>query len=188
MKSIISYITSVFSGMTLLDGIILALSLSSTACIILTSYIRGIRWLLFLQAMGNLTIALGYLLDQSYRGAASCLIGAATAIISGLYDAKGRNVPMFMICIYAAAFIVANLCTFTAWYSAIALLASVVYVLSIIQKSGMFYRVWATVNMLLWVSYDIFAAAYGSLTSHTIMILFILSGIVLDKIRDKKEQ
>ncbi len=94
---------------------------------------------------------------------------------------------MFMICIYAVAFIVANLFTFTAWYSSIALVASVVYVLSVIQKSGKFYRVWTIINLLLWAAYDIFAAAYGSLTSHTIMILFILSGIILDKIRDKKE-
>ncbi len=186
MKFIISYITSALSGMTLLDGIILVLSLSSTACIILTSYIRSIRWILFLQAMGNLTIALGYLLDKSYSGAVSCLIGAATAIISGLYDAKSQSVPMFMIYIYAAAFIVANLFAFTAWYSSIALVASVVYVLSVVQKSGKFYRVWTIVNLLLWVAYDLFAAAYGSLTSHTIMVLFIFSGIILDKIRDKK--
>lgn len=187
MEFLISYITSVLSEMTLLDGIILALSLLSTACVILTSYIRGIKLILFLMAMGNLSIALGYLLDESYSGAVSCLIGAGTAIISGLYDAKGRDVPMFMICIYAVAFIVANLFTFTAWYSSIALVASVVYVLSVIQKSGKFYRVWTIINLLLWAAYDIFAAAYGSLTSHTIMILFILSGIILDKIRDKKE-
>lgn len=187
MKFLISYITSALSGMTLLDVIILALSLLSTACVILTSYIRGIKKILFLMAMGNLSIALGYFLDESYSGAISCLIGAATAIISGLYDAKGRNVPIFMVCIYAVAFIVANLFTFTAWYSSIALIASVVYVLSVVQKSGKFYRVWTIINLLLWAAYDIFAAAYGSLTSHTIMILFILSGIILDKIRDKKE-
>ncbi len=68
MKFLIGYITSALSEMTLLDGIILALSLLSTACIIMTSYIRGIKLILFLMAMGNLSIALGYLLDESYSG------------------------------------------------------------------------------------------------------------------------
>ena len=170
-----------------MDYFVLAISILSTACIVSTSYIKNVKTILVLLAAANLAIAISYFFTGNYNGAVSCTIGAGTAIVSGIYDMKGRDIPLFVSILYGVVFTVANLFAWEDWLpTGIVIVASLMFAISTIQKTGKMYRVWTIGNILLWITYDIVKGSGGTLVSHLITFTFMISGMVIDIFRAKK--
>ncbi len=169
------------------DWLPLIVSIFSTVCLVSTSYIKDVKKILILLATANIAIALSYLFKGNYNGAVSCAIGAATAIVSGIYDMKGKDIPLFVSVLYGVVFTVANLCAWEDWLkTGIVIVASLMFAVSTVQKSGKMYRIWTTGNIVLWISYDIISKAGGPLVSHLINFVFMMSGMIIDVVRAKK--
>lgn len=166
----------------------LIVSIFSTACIVATSYIRDVKKILVLLATANLAIAMSYFLQgpESYNGAISCTIGSGTAIISGIYDIKGKDIPLWVSILYGAVFTIANLLGWTAWYSSIVIVASLMFAISTVQKTGPMYRVWTWSNIFLWIVYDIVSGSDASLVSHLCTFAFMTSGMLIDMKKEGK--
>ena len=191
MDSILQIIKDGFQAMIpvgTMGWVSLIISVFSTACIVSTSYIKDVKKILVLLATANLAIALCYFFQgpASYNGAISCTIGAATAIISGIYDIKGKDVPVFVAVLYGVVFTVANLFAWTAWYSAIVIVASLMFAVSTIQKTGMMYRIWTLGNIFLWIVFDIVSQSGASLISQLKTFTFMTSGMIIDIVRAKR--
>ena len=170
------------------DWLPLIVSIFSTICLISTSYIKDVKKILILLATANLTIAISYFLQNNINGAISCGIGAVTAIVSGIYDIKGKEIPLYVSIIYGVVFTVANLFAWEDWLkTGIVLAASLMFVISTIQKTGRMYRVWTIGNIVLWIIYDLIPPqAGGALVSHLINFVFMMSGMIIDIVRAKK--
>ena len=192
MDKILQIIYGGFASMVPHDGITwmaLIVSIFSTICIVSTSYIKDVKKILVLLATANLAIATSYFLQgpESYNGAISCAIGAGTAIVSGIYDIKGKDIPVFVAVIYGAVFTVANIISWTAWYSIIVIIASLMFAISTVQKTGKMYRVWTLGNIFLWIVFDIVSESGSSLISHMTTFTFMTSGMIIDFVKAKKE-
>ena len=189
MDAILQIIRDGFSAMIpreSADWLPLVISVFSTACIVSTSYLRDVKKILILLATANLAIAISYFLQKSYNGAISCTIGAVTAIVSGVYDIKGKEIPLFVSILYGVAFTIANLFAWEAWHTTgIVIIASLMFAISTIQKTGTMYRVWTMGNILLWITYDIITESGASLVSHLITFTFITSGMIIDIVKSK---
>jgi len=191
MDVIIQIIKDGFLSMIPHDGMTwmaLVVSVFSTACIVSTSYIKNVKIILILLATANLAIAASYFLQgpESYNGAISCTIGAVTAIISGIYDIKGKDIPIYVAVLYGVVFTVANIISWTAWYSSIVIIASLMFAISTIQKTGMMYRIWTLGNIFLWITFDIVSQSGASLISHMTTFTFMTSGMIIDVVRARK--
>ena len=139
--------------------------------------------------LANALVATSYLLDGAYNGAASCFVGAAQSIVSYFYDSKDKRIPMWLVGIYALSFVCVNMLVFATLLDLIAMLASLCFVLSIIQKNGKRYRIATLICTLLWITYDLVSLSYGPIITHSIQLATVLSGIVIHDIRksDKAE-
>ena len=157
------------------------LSTLGTVCICIPPLLKGknMKVILLLVFLTNVLIATSYILTGAYNGAASCCVGAVQTIINYFFERKNKEIPKWLIAIYAVAFIVVNLLVFTKMTDILALLASLVFIIGISQKSGKPYRFWTMVNTALWILYDSITLSFGPLSTHAIQMATILTGIVM---------
>ena len=162
------------------------LSAVATVCGCIPPIIKGknMKLILCLVFGSNLSIALSYLIGgQGLNGAASCFVGAATSIINYFYDKNEKELPKWMVGVYAAAFIAVNLLVFKSVLDLVAMVASLTFIGCIGQKNGAKFRLWTLANVILWIAYDLICASYGPLTTHLIQIGFVVTGIFIHDIK-----
>ncbi len=168
------------------------LSILGLASMIAASLIKGkgMKTILFFVFAGNALVATSYLIGGSgINGAASCYIGAAQAIINYFFESKNKPLPKWLIAIYAVSFIAVNLVVGGAtWLSALAIVATLIFIMCIGQKNGAKYRFWTILNNLLWCLYDVLSKSYGALTSHVPLLLFTVVGMIIHDRRKTKEE
>lgn len=160
---------------------------ASLLAMIVSSLLKGknMRGILLLVLFANVLMAMSYVFAGQAGGAVSCFIGAGTALINNFYDMRGKALPMWLIGLYALAFIVANLFVFSAPKDVLAILASLAFIMCIGQKNGKMYRFWTLVNMCLWCTYDALGRAFGTLTSHCLQLGFTVVGTI---VHDRKKK
>lgn len=164
------------------------LSTLGTVCICIPPLLKGknMKLILLLVFITNVLTATSYILTGAFNGAASCCVGAVQTIINYFFERKNKPLPVWLIALYAVAFILMNLLVFTRIIDIIALLAALVFVIGICQKNGKQYRLWTFVNTALWILYDAATFSFGPLSTHAIQITTILVGIVLHDRKQKK--
>ena len=164
-----------------METLAFALSTLGTVCICIPPLLKGknMKVILLLVFSTNVLIATSYVLTGAFNGAASCCVGAAQTIINYFFERKNRPIPLLLVAIYAVAFIFVNLLVFAHITDIIALLASLMFILSICQKNGKQYRLWAVVNTVLWIIYDFITLSFGPLSTHAILLATLLFGIVM---------
>ena len=148
---------------------------------------KNMKLILLLMFSTNLLIAISYLLTGAFNGAASCFVGAAVTFINYFLERKNKPVPLWLIVIYGCVFTVVNLLVFAHIVDIIALVATLAFVLGISQKNGKQYRIWTLVNTLLWILYDAITLSFGPLSTHSIQLATILTGMILHDKKKKSE-
>lgn len=164
------------------------LSFLGLVCILSASLIKGrnMKAILFLVFMANALVATSYLVGGSgINGAISCYIGSAQTIINYFFECKNKPLPKWLIIIYCVAFVAINLIIGGVnLLCLLAIAASLTFVMCIGQKSGAKYRIWTIINMILWISYDLFSKSFGALLTHVPQFVFTVAGMI---IHDRKE-
>ena len=143
------------------------------------------KTILTLNFLGNLLVGISYILVGVKSGALICFVACAQVIINYTFDVRGKKLPIWLVIVHAAVFLAVNILTFAAWYDSFALVAAMLFVLSVAQNNAKYYRVLYVSNSLVWIAYDFLAAAYGNLSTH--IVLFVATGIAII-IRDKKKK
>ena len=164
------------------------LSISGFISMVVASLIKGekMKKILFFVFLGNFLVATSYLLDGTgLNGAASCYLGSVQAIVTYFYDSKNIPLPKWMIALFALSFIGLNL-----WVGGVnpltflAIVATMTFIAGIGQKNGAKYRFWTLTNLILWCTYDVISHSSGALTSHILILIFNVTGMV---IHDRKK-
>lgn len=170
-----------------MEALAFALSTLGTVCICIPPLLKGknMKVILLLVFSTNVLIATSYVLTGAFNGAASCCVGAAQTIINYFFERKNKPIPLWLVAIYAVAFIFVNLLVFANITDILALLASLIFVLSICQKNGKQYRLWTVVNTMLWLIYDFITLSFGPLSTHAIQLATLLFGMVM---HDRKKE
>ena len=166
------------------------LSILGTVCICSSSLVKGknMKLILLLVFSANVLIATSYLLTGAFNGAASCFVGGAQAIINYFFDRKNKKLPVWLISLYALAFIVVNLLVFKSIFDLIAMIASLTFVMCIGQKNGKKYRAWSLVNTTLWLAYDLTSISIGPLVTHLVQLSTIISGIFIHDLKKSNKK
>ena len=161
------------------------LSLAATVLGFFEPFWKKMQTILIFNFLGNLLVGISYLLIGGYSGAGICAVACGQVFVNYFFDVKEKKVPSWLIAIYAIAFLSVNLSTFFHWYDGFSLVAAMLFVLSVAQSNAKNYRLLYAANSLVWIFYDIFAAAYGNLATHGILLL---STFLAMWMRDKKKK
>ena len=158
-------------------------SLIATVLGLIEPFGKKMKSILTLNFVGNLLVAISYLLVSQKSGALICFTACIQVLINYSFETRGKKLPLWLIITHAVVFLAVNILTFSLWYDVLALIAAMLFVLSVAQSNAKYYRVLYVSNSLVWIGYDFFAGAYGNLVTH--VVLFIATGIAI-MIRDKK--
>lgn len=169
--------------MELISGII---SVLATIEGLVEPFFKKMKTVLLFNLLGNALVGINYLLSESYSGAIICGVAILGLCINYLFTSREKKIPKWVIGIHAVLFLAANLITFAHIYDILALIASLLFVLSIAQESTKYYRLLYISNSLVWIAYDFFAKSYGNLATHSVLFVAILISIILRDIRTKR--
>ena len=176
-----------------MDTLAFILSISGLIIGVSASIIKGKKMGLILLCvlLSNFLMATSYVVEviigkDSLNGAISCYIGCLLAGINFLFQRKDKDIPKWLIGIYALVFITANLCGGRTWLSVLSIVACLTFIGGIAQKSGKGYRTWHVINSSLWCTFDILSEAHGPLVTHIILLTFDLAGIIIHDIKKKE--
>ena len=171
-----------------MDTLAFILSISGLIMGVSASIIKGkkIGLTLLCVLLSNFLMATSYLVGgDGINGAISCYIGFLQAGINFLFQRKNKEIPKWLIGVYALVFITANLLGEISWFSALSIVACLTFIGGIAQKNGKSYRRWHVINSSLWCTYDIVTESYEPLVSHLILLTFDVVGIL---IHDRKQK
>ena len=165
-------------------------SISGLVSMITASLTKGekMKRILFFVFAGNFLTAVSYLLDgKGINGAAACLLGAGQTLVIYFFDSKGKKIPMWLIAIYAVMIVALNIWVANGitLLSVLVIIASLSFIMCIIQPNGAKYRFWTIVNLILWCTYDFIAPAYPALVVHIPLIIFTVAGMILHDRKSK---
>ncbi|MBR3934567.1 MAG: YgjV family protein [Clostridia bacterium] len=144
---------------------------------------KKMKTILTLNFLGNLLVGANYHLKSGISGAAICYVACFQVLINYIFDSKGKKVPMWLIIIHAVVFVTLNILTFRVWYDILALIAAMLFVLSVAQNSSKHYRLLYFTNSAVWIFYDILSGVYENLATHAVLTVATFVAIIL---RDKK--
>lgn len=164
------------------------LSISGLILGVAASLVKGKRMGLILVCvlLSNFLVATSYLVGGGgINGAISCYIGFLQAAINFFFQKNNKEIPKWLMGIYALMFIGANLMGEISWFSLIAIVACLTFVGGIAQKNGKKYRRWHIATSALWCTYDILTRSYEPLVTHIIILTVDITGIVIHDIRKK---
>lgn len=174
--------------MTVLPVISTVLSVAGLVCMILASTYKTSKMetILIFVIFGNFLVAVSYLLEGNNNGATCCFIGTAMTFINYFFERKSKPIPIWLICIYAAAIIGVNAMVLTELVDVLSIIASLTFILCVGQKSGAKYRFWTIVNMVLWISFDLIKQSYPPLLTHVSLFVFTVVGMILYDLKKDK--
>ena len=158
-----------------------------TICVCVSPLLKGKNMKLILLCVfsANALVGASYLVTGAVNGAVTCFVSAAQAIINYFFDRKNKSLPVWLIAVYALAFITVNILVFSHIFDLITMIASMTFIMCIIQKTGAKYRAWVLINTLLWMLYDILMHTYGPLLIHGIQLVTVLSGVMIHDLKKK---
>lgn len=134
---------------------------------------------------GNLLVGVSYLLVSETSGAFICFVACVQVVINYILGLKKIKIPTWLILIYVFSFVSINLLTFSYWYDTLALIAALLFVISVVQSEAKYYRILYFLNSTVWIFYDFIAEAYGNLFTHIVLFIATLASIA---IRDKNKK
>ncbi len=167
------------------------LSTFGLIALIIASLIKGekMKKTLILVFIGNASVGISYLFSpDGINGAVSCFIGATQTLINLIFFSKNNKTPIWLVIIYAVAFVVGNLAVLDSYIGILALLATLCFVGCVTAKSGKVFRLWQIMNNILWISYDILSRSYSPLYVHVVMCSFTIIGVFINDLNFKKKK
>ena len=170
-----------------METLALVLSFLGLICICTPSFLKGkhMGQILLLLFSANLLLAVSYLLTGAYNGAVSGFIACAQTLINYAFDRKNKPLPWWLLAVYALSFITVNAFVFTRPLDLLAIVASLSSIPCISQKNGAKYRLFAAVNIGLWLLYDGISLSFGPLITHAVQLSTVLAGMI---IHDRKKR
>lgn len=164
--------------MELLSG---TLSVVATTLGLIEPFFKKMKTVLLFKFLVNGLVCANYLLvGDGCSGALICAVAILCLFINYSYTSKEKEIPVWIIIVHSVIFLVANLLTFAHWYDIFTLIASLLFVLCIAQKSTNYYRLLYIGNCLIWIPYDILAGAWGNLITHTVLSIAIFVSIAIN--------
>jgi hypothetical protein len=160
------------------------ISFVSTVLGLLEPFWKKMQTILIFNFTGNLLVGISYFLVSSYSGAAICAVACIQVFVNYIFDVKKKKIPLWLVAIYALAFLGVNLLSFKAWYDIFSLIAAMLFVISVAQENSKYYRIFYFLNSTVWIFYDFLAGAYGNLFTHIVLFAATLIAIL---VRDRKK-
>ena len=161
----------------------LVLSLTGLICAVTPNLLKGknLKLILCFLVCANLLYAFSYLAEgKGINGSAAGFLGAVISGINFIFESKEKPVPKWLVTLYFAVAIAVQLLVAQITYLTVIIIAAVAaFLMGVLQPNGKMYRLWALLNIVLWVVYDILSKNYAPLLVHSIQTVTVIIGMII---------
>ena len=147
---------------------------------------KNLKLILVFLVCANLLYAFSYLAEgKGINGSAAGFLGAAIAGLNFIFESKEKPVPKWLVAVYFVVAITVQLLVAEITYLTVIIVGAVAaFLMGVLQPNGKMYRIWALLNIVLWVVYDILSKSYALLPVHSIQALTVVIGML---VHDRKK-
>ncbi len=155
----------------------------TTVLSVLSAQMKNITAILMTELLANLLIALSYILLGGLSGSYICLIACVQALVSFIYAKKKTEVPKIVTGVFILCFLASSVISYKTPMDILPAICAVAFALSLSQSSAKGYRIFMTINTVLWIIYDISISAWGMIITHGLLLVSLIIAMIR---QDKK--
>ena len=167
------------------------LTIAMYATLAISYYLKDRTKILLINFLGCVLIGSAYLLLSAYTGAVMALIAIIRNIIFLIDEKKnGKSEKItkkdtVILVIILLLITIATIPTYNGFLSLLSVFATSLYSISIWQKKTIIYKILGIPICLLWLAYNLYVLSLFGIILESIILLFALSGFILEKKRSK---
>ena len=153
---------------------------------IISVQFKNKKYILLFFLIANILFCINFLLLKSYTGAFISLVSAVQTCINNIYVDKGKSLPRNILILFIIASLFIGIITYKRLIDVMPTIASILYIFSITQNKEKNIRIITSLNICIWIIYDMFVGAYTAALSDVIFIIFTIAAMY--RYRVKKSQ
>jgi hypothetical protein len=164
-----------------------SISVVTTLIAILCMQLKKMNMILLCQITSNFLAGLTYLLLGGISGLGISIIAVVQSVIMYFYGKKGKSPHPIVTVAFCASYFACSLLVYQSIFDILPAAAAVFFALSVAQKKPSNYRIFAAINPIFWIAYDIYTLAYVYILMHSGILISAVVGIIrLDVLGRKK--
>lgn len=145
------------------------------------------KQILYCFILANAFFSISYILLGGYVGGIICIIANVQTIINYFFEKKEKEIPKWLILIYFVSSFIGGMITYKTAFDILPVLGGLTYTWSIIQKEEKNIRRITLLNILLWLTYDIYILAYSTVVSDLFFITSTIIGMLRFDLKKKEK-
>lgn len=149
---------------------------------------KDMKWVLMGQIVSNLLTALNLALLGGLSGAGICITATVHTVTVFLLKMKNRKFPAEMSIVFAAVYTLCSIAAYKSAFDILALVAALIYAMSVIQPRSSVCRIYLLINSLLWIIYDLSIGAYTTIITYVILITSIVIAMIRIDVKEWKKR
>ena len=164
-----------------------SISVVTTVIAILCMQLKKMNMILICQITSNFLAGLTYLLLGGISGLGISIIAVVQSVIMYFYGKKGKSPHPIVTVAFCVSYFACSLLVYQNVFDLLPAAAAVFFALSVAQKKPSYYRIFAAINPIFWIAYDVYTLAYVYILMHSGILISAIVGIVrLDIIGKRK--
>ena len=163
-----------------------SISIVTTVIAVLCMQLKNMNWILICQITANALAGTTYFFLDGKSGLGISLIAVVQTVVMFIYSKKGKNPHWLVTVAFCTSYFGYSLIVYQEIFDFLPAAAAVFFALAVAQKKPSNYRIFAAINPIFWIVYDIYALAYVYIFMHSMIFISAVIGIIRLDVLGKK--
>lgn len=165
-----------------------SISVVTTIIAILCMQLKKMNIILIFQIAANALAGMTYFFLDGKSGLGISILAVVQTVVMYFYDKKEKTPHWAVTLAFCASYVGYSLIVYQNAFDLLPAAAAVFFALSVAQKKPSAYRIFAAINPIFWIAYDIPTHAYVYIFMHSGIFISAILGIIrFDVIGRKKD-
>ncbi len=164
-----------------------SISIVTTVIAILCMQLKKMNWILVCQIASNFLAGLTYLFLDGKSGLGISILAVVQTIVMYVLQKREKDPHWIITAAFCASYVGYSLIVYQNIFDLLPAAAAVFFALSVAQKNPARYRIFAAINPLFWIAYDIHTLAYIYILMHSGIFISAVIGIIRLDILSKRK-
>jgi hypothetical protein len=157
------------------------ISVATGIMAIVMMQLKSMRLILVFQILTNLLASSSYLFLDGKSGMLVSILAVVCSVVMYFYNTKNKKphliVAVAFIAVYVASAVYSTVISSDPW-ELLPAFAATCFALSLIQTKTSYFRIFATLNPIFWLPYDLHTASYIMFIVHFGILLSSVIGMI----------
>ena len=165
------------------------ISVVTTVIAILCMQLKKMKAILICQLLANTLAGLTYFFLDGKSGIGISILAVVQTVVMYFYGKKEKIPHPLVTIAFCASYVIYSLLIFENAFDLLPAAAAIFFALSVAQKKPSLYRIFAAINPIFWIAYDVYEDAYIYIFMHSGIFISAVIGIIrLDIIEKRKNR